>query len=122
MPTFTSCIKSYDSSAFRVLRRLIICLCVSTFAGAQRQGQLPIEDQIEKLEKPFPGTPKQLQEILKANHEKNLKELEQMARLVEEVRTESQKNTQYVVSLQSLKNLEQIEKLSKAIRDRMKRY
>lgn len=118
MPTFTSCIKSYDSSAFRVLRRLIFCLCLSTFAGAQ-QPPVTTEDQ---LDKPFPVTPKQVQDILKADHEKNLKELEKMARLVEEVQAEARRNAHYIISLQSIKNLEQIEKLSKAIRDRMKRY
>lgn len=67
-------------------------------------------------------TTKQLEDILKADHKKNLKDLEQIARLVEEVQGDAQKNAHYVISLQSLKNLEQIEKLSRAIRGRMKRY
>lgn len=118
MPTFTSCINRYDSSAFRVLRRFILCLCLTTFAGAQ-QPPAPVEDQTEK---PFPSTPKQLEDILKANHKRNLKDLEQIARLVEQVQGDAQKNAHYVISLQSLKNLEQIEKLSRAIRGRMKGY
>jgi hypothetical protein len=118
MPTFTSCIQRYDSSAYRTFRRLIFCLCLSTFAGGQH-APVPAGDEIEK---PFPNTPKQIEDILKADHEKNMKDLEQIARLVAEVQGDAQKNAHYVISLQSLKSLEQIEKLSRAIRGRMKRY
>jgi len=118
MPTFTSCIKSYDSSAFRVLRRFIFCLCLSTFAGAQRQASPPVEDPTET---PFPITPKQVEDILKADHQHNLRDLEQMARLIEEVQTDARKDAHYVVSVRNIKKLDQIEKLSRAIRERMKR-
>lgn len=118
MPIFTSCIKSYDSSAIRALRRLMFLLCVCLFTGAQ---QTPVPEQ-DEMSKPFPGTQKQLADLLKLYHAKNLKELEKMAKLVEEVQADTKKDTQYVISLQSLKNLEQIEKLSRGIRDRMKRY
>jgi hypothetical protein len=118
MPTFTSCIKRYDSSAFRVFSRLIICLCLSTFAGAQHQPPVPTED---RTDKPFPATPRQLEDILKADHEQNLKDLDKLARLVEAVQADARRNAHYVLSVQSLRSLEQIEKLSKTIRARMKR-
>jgi hypothetical protein len=117
MPTFTSCIKSYDSSAFRVLRRLIFLLSLAILAGAQ-EPPVVID---ERVDKPFPGTEKQAEFILKGRHEKNMKDLERLARLVEAVQADERKNSQYVLSVQSLKNLEQIEKLSRGIRDRMKR-
>jgi hypothetical protein len=86
--------------------------------GAQ-QPPVPAEDEPGK---PFPATNKQIDDLLKADHEKNLRDLERMARLVEEVQAEARKNTHQVISLQSAKKLEQIEKLSKSIRGRMKRY
>ncbi len=119
MPSFTSCIKRYDSSAFRVLCRLIFCLCLSTFAGAQRQSPPSIDDEPQK---PFPSTPKQIEDLLKSDHQHNLRDLEKMSRLLEQVQKDEDKNEHHAVSMQSLKNLEQIEKLSKAIRERMKRY
>ena len=118
MPIFTSCIKSYDSSAFHVSRRLIFLLCLSIFAGAQ-QPPAPVDDSPDA---PSLRTPKQLAELLKSNHKKNLEDLERMAKLVEEVQVDERKNAEYAVSLQSLKRLEQIEKLSKVIRERMKLY
>jgi hypothetical protein len=117
MPTFTSCIKSYDSSALRVLRCLIFLLSLAILAGAQ-EPPVVID---ERVDKPFSGTEKQAESILKGRHEKNMKDLERLARLVEEVQADERKNSQYVLSVQSLKNLEQIEKLSRSIRQRMKR-
>lgn len=93
-------------------------LCLSIFASAQ---QPPALDE-NPLDAPSPRTPKQLADLLKSNHDKNLKDLERMARLVGEVQLDERKNAEYAVSVQSLKRLEQIEKLSKAIRDRMKLY
>ncbi len=93
-------------------------LCLSIFAGAQ-QPAAPAED---PLDAPSPRTPKQIADLLKSNHEKNLKDLEKMAMLVEEVQSDERKNEGSVVSLQSLKKLERIEKLSKAIRERMRLY
>jgi hypothetical protein len=66
-------------------------------------------------------TARQLEDILKADHPQNWKDLEKMARLVEAVRTGALRNAQYVLPVQSLGNLERIEKLSKTIRARMER-
>lgn len=66
-------------------------------------------------------TARQLEDILKADHEQNLKDLEKLARLAEAVRTGARRNAHYVLPVQSLGNLERIETLSKTIRARMKR-
>lgn len=116
MPTFTSCIKSYDSSALRVFRRLLLLLCLAMLAGAQEPLLFPEHPH----EKESPGDAA-IEYILKARYEKNMKDLGEMAKLVEAVQADTRKNSRYVVSVQSLKNLEQIEKLSRSIRDRMKR-
>ncbi len=60
--------------------------------------------------------------MLKADREKNLKDLEKMAKLLEEVQADTRKLPHDVISLQSLRNLEQIERLSRTIRGRIKRY
>ena len=119
MPTFTSCIKSHDSSELRVLCRLIFCLYLSAFAGAQQQQPIQPDDESDR---PIPATSKQIEDMLKADHEKNLKDLEKMAKLVEEVQTDTRKNARDVISMKSIRSLEQIEKLSRTIRGRMKRY
>ena len=117
MPTFTSCIKSHDSSALRALRRFLLLLCLVLFASAQEP--LPFPE--HPHEKETPADAAAIESMLKARHEKNMKDLEKIARLVEDVQTDTRKNSRYIVSLQSLKDLEQIEKLSKRIRERMKR-
>jgi hypothetical protein len=63
----------------------------------------------------------QSDEILKAEHKKNLDDATSMAKLAEEVREELDKDDRYVLSLKTLKNLDDIEKLSKNIRGRLKR-
>jgi hypothetical protein len=92
-------------------------LCLAAFAGAQ-EVPVPGHDQLDQT---FPGTGRQLEYILKTRHEKNIKDLERLARLVEEVQADERKNSQYVLSVQSVRNLAQIEKLSRAIRERIGR-
>jgi PHP family Zn ribbon phosphoesterase len=62
-----------------------------------------------------------MEEILKADHERNMQDLEKMARLVETIQADERKNAHHAVSLQTIGNLEQVEKLSRSIRARMKR-
>ena len=59
--------------------------------------------------------------MVKADHQHNLKDLDEMVRLIEEVQLDARKHAHYVISLQSLRKLEQIEKLSRTVRGRMRR-
>lgn len=90
---------------------------MAAVAGAQEQ--LPFPEHPHENEPP--NMTAAMEAILKAEREKNLKDLEAMARLVEEVRAVTRKNEYYVISLESIRKLEQIEKLSRVVRNRMKR-
>jgi len=60
--------------------------------------------------------------ILKADHEASLKDVEQMRKLLDEVKMDMEKNDRHALSLGTLKKLDEIEKLTKRIRTRMRRY
>lgn len=80
---------------------------------------------------PAPGMPSdvrlpngklQRDEIAKADYKKNLEDATEMARLAEEVKSDLEKETAYVVSVKTMKKTEDIEKLARNIRGRLKRY
>jgi hypothetical protein len=58
-------------------------------------------------------TARQLEDLLKADHAQNWKDLEKMARLAEAVQAGARRNAHYVLPVQSLRNLQQIQKLGK---------
>jgi hypothetical protein len=63
----------------------------------------------------------QRDEILKAEHEQNLKDAQQLVELSEQLREDLEKNDRYVLSMSTLKKTDDIEKLVKKIRSRMRR-
>jgi hypothetical protein len=64
------------------------------------------------------GSPQQ-DEILKADHEKDLKDAAQLIDLAEQLKQELEKNDRHVLSISSLKKTEEIEKLAKRIHSRL---
>jgi hypothetical protein len=104
------------------LRRCALVLsfaAVSCFAVAQRGGrsQSPAEDGTDVR---LPNGKVQRDEILKAEHEQNLKDAAQLADLAEQLKQELEKNDRYVLSISSLKKTDEIEKLVKRIRSRLR--
>jgi hypothetical protein len=63
----------------------------------------------------------QRDEILKAEHEQNLKDAAQLADLAEQLKLDLEKNDRFVLSLATLKKTDEIEKLVKKIRSRLRR-
>ena len=79
--------------------------------------------QIRKRGEPrLPDGRSQNEEILKADHEHNLKDAGELLKLSEELKIELEKNDRHVLSLGMLKKTEEIEKLAKRIRGRLKRF
>jgi hypothetical protein len=76
----------------------------------------------EKQETRLPNGKLQKDEIVKADHAKNLEEAGELLKLAEELKIDLEKNTEYVFSVTDMKKTEEIEKLAKRIRSRMKRY
>jgi hypothetical protein len=78
---------------------------------------------------PGPGTPQetrlpngklQSDEILKAEHEANLKDAAELSQLAEQLRIDLEKNDTHVLSMATLKKTDDIEKLATRIRSRLR--
>ncbi|MBL8177310.1 MAG: hypothetical protein JNK48_21725 [Bryobacterales bacterium] len=80
--------------------------------------------QVRKQEEParLPDGRSQTEEILKADHERNLKDAGELFRLAEELKMELEKNDRHVLSVGMLKKTEEIEKIAKRIRGRLKKF
>jgi GTP-binding protein EngB required for normal cell division len=70
----------------------------------------------------LPSGKSQQEEILKADHAKDLKDAAQLIELSEQLKEELEKNDRHVLSISSLKKTEEIEKLAKRIRGRLRRF
>ncbi len=114
MPIFTSFIRNQSS---KLLLSGLLCS-----AAALAQFPDPASPRAQSEEKRLPNGKLQSEEILKADHEANLKDLDKMKKLVEGVATELTKNKGHVLSLQAVKDLEEVEKISRRVRGRMKRF
>ena len=82
-------------------------------------GQLPKREESAVR---LPNGKLQSDEILKADHEKNLKDATELLKLTEDLKIELEKNDAHVLSVGAVKKTEEIEKIAKRIRQRMKRY
>src|SRR5512133_3214922 len=80
--------------------------------GGQSQG--PPEDTR------LPNGKLQRDEILKAEHERNVKDAAQLVDLAQQLQQDIEKNDRFVLSLATLKKTDDIEKLVKKIRSRMR--
>ncbi|HZT30778.1 MAG TPA: hypothetical protein VFA33_12890 [Bryobacteraceae bacterium] len=70
----------------------------------------------------LPNGKSQAEAILKADHEKDLKDAAQLVELSEQLKEELEKNDRHVLSVSSLKKTEEIEKIAKRIRSRLRRF
>jgi len=76
----------------------------------------------EQEEVRLPSGKLQKEEILKAEHEKSVKEVAEIVKLAEALKAELEKNDYHVLSLGSLKKAEEIERLAKRIKSRLRRF
>lgn len=98
--------------------RWLFLVVLSAVLMAQQFPDLPKdEDSFDRL----PNGKSQSEAIIKSDHEKSLKDLDEMKKLIESVYEDVEKNTQHVVSVQTLKKLSDIEKKARNIRNRMTR-
>lgn len=70
---------------------------------------------------PLPSEQLSQEETRKANYEKSLQDVRELAKLAEDLKTELEKSDRFTISLTSVKKAEEIEKLAKRIRGRIKR-
>jgi len=69
----------------------------------------------------LPNGKLQRDEILKAEHERSVKDAAQLIELAESLKAELEKDDTHVLSISSLKKTEEIEKIARRIRSRIKR-
>lgn len=95
------------------------CAVVLSFAAlfslALTQGQQPTQEDAK-----LPSGKSQRDEILKAEHEQNLKDAAQLVELTQQLQQDLEKNERFVLSLATLKKTDDIEKLVKKIRSRLR--
>jgi hypothetical protein len=95
---------------------LVFALVFAVAMSAQRPGV------DEPLDTKLPSGKSQREEILKADHEKSLKDVAELVKLSEELQIELEKNDRHVLSVASLKKVDEIEKIAKRIKSRLKRF
>jgi hypothetical protein len=83
---------------------------------AGQQDERPDEDMR------LPNGKSQRDEILKADHEKILRDAADLVKISEDLRAELEKTNFHILPVSALKQLDQIDKLTKHIRTRLKRY
>jgi hypothetical protein len=70
----------------------------------------------------MPNGKLQIDEILKDDHEKSLRDVGQIIKLAEEIKTDLEKNDRHVLSIGAIRRTEEIEKLARRVRGRIRRY
>src|SRR4051794_7774473 len=70
----------------------------------------------------LPNGKSQHEEIIKADHKKNVEEAIALAKVAEELKLDLEKSDRNIVSVKNIKQTEEIEKLARSIRGRLKRY
>ena len=102
---------------YTIRRCVLALLCAGLFTSALPQrggGRQPDE------EARLPNGKLQRDEILKAEHQANIKDAAELAELAEQLKIDLEKNDRFVLSMATLKKTDDIEKLAKRIRSRLR--
>ena len=104
------------------MKRLILCVALLLPLCAQHPAHEPSGGAEKRSDVRLPNGRLQQDEILKADHEKSVKDAAQLIELAEGLKRELEKDESHVLSLSSIKKTEDIEKIAKRIRSRIKRF
>ena len=99
---------------------LVLLAGVSVYALQQQGGGRGGRRGTEEDDVILPNGKSQKEEILKAEHQQNLKDAADLAELAEQLKIDLEKNDRYVLSMATLKKTDDIEKLAKRIRARLR--
>jgi hypothetical protein len=91
-----------------------------TLSLAQRGGRGVATDDTQQEDTRLPNGKLQRDEILKAEHEQNVKDAAQLVELAQQLQQDIEKNDRFVLSLSTLKKTDDIEKLVKKLRTRLR--
>jgi hypothetical protein len=98
----------------------LLFLAVSTVALPQRGGGGRPAGPQDEPDARMPDGKSQKDEILKAEHQQNLKDAAELASLAEQLKADLEKDDRYILSVATLKKTDEIEKLVKKIRARLR--
>jgi hypothetical protein len=99
---------------------LVLLAGVSVYALQQsggRGGRGGVADENDVI---LPNGKSQKDEILKSEHQQNLKDAAELADLADQLKIDLEKNDRYVLSMATIKKTDDIEKLAKRIRTRLR--
>jgi hypothetical protein len=99
---------------------LVLLAGVSVYALQQGGGRGSRRPGVEEEDVILPNGKSQKEEILKAEHQQNIKDAADLAELAEQLKIDLEKNDRYVLSMATLKKTDDIEKLAKRIRARLR--
>jgi len=99
---------------------VVSILAALALAGARQLDSRIPPDPSKRTDIRLPNGKLQQDEILKADHEKSIKDAAQLIELSESLKKELEKDDRHVLSISSLKKTEEIEKIAKRIRARLK--
>lgn len=100
-----------------LVRRCGLALLLAAALVPARQ-QFPEDPPARKL----PSGKSQMEEILKEDHRKSLRDAAALLELAGALQNDLEKNEHHVLSISSIRKTEEIEKLAKRIRGRLRRY
>jgi hypothetical protein len=105
-----------------ILRRSALALLMPVASIAQLpQPRTPsVKDGADQGDIQLPNGKSQRDEILRVEHEQNLKDAARLADLADELKQAMEKEDRFVFSLNTMKKAEEIEKLAHKIRSRMR--
>jgi hypothetical protein len=110
----------------RIFRRGALTLVLGAafgFALAQEPGELPTQTpapSVDRADVRLPSGKSQRDEILKAEHEQNIKDAAKLVEMADDLKQTLEKEDRFVLSLSTVKKTEDIEKLVKKIRSRLR--
>jgi hypothetical protein len=99
---------------------LCVVVCLAAFGIPQRGGTGGRRGAADEEEVTLPNGKSQKDEILKAEHQQNLKDASDLMDLAQQLKLDLEKNDRYVVSMATIKKTDDIEKLAKRIRGRLR--
>ena len=105
-----------------LLISLIVPLLIVALALAQGPEEQPAvpPPPSNQVDVRLPNGKLQRDEILKAEHQENLKDAARLVDLAQDLKESLEKDDRYVLSLATLKKTDEIEKLAKKIRSRLR--
>lgn len=104
-----------------MLRRRALALCLLPVSGfAQNPHPDSAGPDTSDRDIQLPNGKSQRDEILKAEHEQNLKDAAKLAEMADDLKLAMEKEDRFVFSLNTMKKAEEIEKLAHRIRTRMR--